>query len=53
MKKNLLTNNIYNKNIKNIYFFDDIIYSKKFTHLISDSLFLYQKWFKTKYKFIL
>lgn len=39
MKKNLLTNNIYNKNIKNIYFFDDIIYSKKFTHLISDSFF--------------
>lgn len=39
MKKTILTNNIYNNNLKNIYNFDQIIYSEKFTHLISDSFF--------------
>lgn len=40
MKKNIFTNNIYLKNYKNIYCFENLIISEKFNHLITDFFYI-------------
>lgn len=40
MKKNIFTNNVYFEDFKNVYSFDSLIYSEKFTHLITDFYYL-------------